>query len=230
MSKEKEVFEPYTEPVPVPINSAVDLQMPGSAGTVSISLVQLDKMRADHANAVRYAKSLEEKQALVRVIYAEQKSVYIGKGYGGAGIYDNQLVEKSITYKGFDEFRGRIAAEEREKVAKELRTLNNSLIGANNEINKLEEDLNVVKKSFDVADEELSKLRKEKVELYEVNKTQAERIEELEEESKTWQEVARLRSDEFGRRNRECVELGKKYEELKAAKINFWTWLFGRKV
>lgn len=106
---------------------ASQLGLPHISGTVNVPLAELDRMRADHALAVKLAKELEERQAEVKVIYAQYEKTYGGCDFHGNVQYRNELVEKKVEYKGFDEFRSRIADEEKAKVQKEITCLKDSV-------------------------------------------------------------------------------------------------------
>jgi len=121
---------------------ASQLVMPSISGTVSVPLAELDRMRIDHANAIKLAQELERHQAEVRVIYMEVRTVP-AFDYS-TGRYTNtktENIEKGRDYKGFDEFKDTIRQEEYLKLEKEITTLQKNFDAANSRVRVLEKTL-----------------------------------------------------------------------------------------
>lgn len=139
------------------VSKQVALQGPSITGTVTVSLIELDNLRANHAAAVKYASELEAKQGQVRVTVVERGSIgtYELDRYGRQRyVNDERYSEIAVHYKGLDEFREIIRQEENEKVINDMRTLqatikdkNNSLLAANQQILDLESEIKKIKKT-----------------------------------------------------------------------------------
>lgn len=122
------------------IQTSTHLQMPSVSGTVTLSLAELDKMRADHISAVRLAQDLELKQMLVKFVLSDRsrslKDNSIRDEYGRIVSHHVQEVDTEriidVKYINLESFRALITAEER-KVVQDL------VDGKNKEIKRLTE-------------------------------------------------------------------------------------------
>jgi len=117
--------------VPPIIRGAMQLQPPQISGTVTVSLAEMDQLRQDHRNAIRLAQELEERQAVVKIIVTEEKQTmkteYRGRDVVPHSYPSFEYIQKSVEYKGFDEFREIIRQEEFKKIEKEFIDMSNSL-------------------------------------------------------------------------------------------------------
>lgn len=192
---------------------ASQLGLPHISGTVNVPLAELDRMRADHALAVKLAKELEERQAEVRVIYAQYEKTYNGCDHYGNVRYSDELVEKKVEYKGFEEFRSRIADEEKAKVQKEITRLKDTLTATEGFSSK--------------QGEELVKINSKNAEL---TKTLEERVADL---NKALDEISMFK--ELANKDREYIEHLKSVQEELTQKLHisrneksFWYWLINK--
>lgn len=102
----------------------LNLAGPSITGTVTVGLLELDKMRLDHANAVKIAEELRNREKSVKVIIVEKQNSFDYDRYGRRFITDDKYIELSVDYKNLEDFRSLISQEEREKVTTELNNLN----------------------------------------------------------------------------------------------------------
>jgi hypothetical protein len=122
------------------IQTSTHLQMPSVSGTVTLSLAELDKMRADHVAAVKLAQDLESKQMSVKVTISEHSYgltnniVRDERGRLVSNNFENVATERitDMKYINLESFRAVITAEER-KVVQDL------VDGKNVEIKRLTE-------------------------------------------------------------------------------------------
>lgn len=179
-----------------------NLQMPSISGTVSVPLSELDKMRVDHATAVKAAQELERHQSEVRIVYLEERvHTEYDYGRGGSEAYYNvkRLVEKSREYKGFDEFRETIRLEE---------------------CNKYEERINTLRSDIDKKSKLIEAKNKANTEL-------SDKVAKLEEIADKYTELSDLHdivSSNLGVANKRVSELFRENEELRKKK-SFWSFL-----
>lgn len=101
------------------VKSAAELGMPLISGQVSVSLAELDRMRADHAKAVKLAQDLESKQRLVKVVVNERRrvaTVVTDRDFRGLPSSRAEIGEEYVTistdYKNLDDVREAIRKEE----------------------------------------------------------------------------------------------------------------------
>lgn len=191
---------------------ASQLGLPHISGTVNVPLAELDRMRADHALAVKLAKELEERQAEVRVTYYEEEKV-LDFDSRGKSYYKTKLTEKKVEYKGFNEFRDRIADEEKAKVQKE--------------IDRLKDNLKTLEECWCSRDGEITKLASERDTLLVTIK---EKTSEL---NKALDEISMFK--ELANKDREYIEHLKSVQEELTQKLHisqnkksFWYWLINK--
>lgn len=106
------------------------LQMPRISGTVTVSLEEMDRMRSEHTQAVKVAQELESKQALVKITVEEERTTNKNIYHHGNILESypiKEYIQKSVEYKGFDEFREIIRQEEFKKLEKQFSDMENNL-------------------------------------------------------------------------------------------------------
>lgn len=186
-----------------------DLSGPKINGTVTVPLIELDQMRADHANAVMLAKELEANKMYVECkITSYEKVPYFDRySYQNPAGYKEEKVSEKITYRNLDEVREMIRGEEEKKVFQNLSDLRAEIINLRNkietgkdqmtkkieelkaagvQINTLEEDKKEVEDKF----EKLTESNKATLQSYDEIKTELERLQaayaELKERKSLW--------------------------------------------
>lgn len=141
-----------------------DLRPPMISGTVSVPLEELDRLRADHANAIRVAEELESRQAQVKVTY-QTRERYIShySEISGEPKYNTRLNEEKVEYRNFEDFRAIIAEEERARVQEKLQQQEDQITKSQEKltkrfemISKLEAELKDLKEKFSEASKNLS--------------------------------------------------------------------------
>lgn len=135
----------------------IDLVGPRISGTVTVPLLELDKMRMDHSNAVKIASELTERQAMVKVTFVQRVSEYGYQSTGGGRnryLKDDSLQESAVEYKNFDDFREIIRQEEHDKIHQQFlefvrkqQELEDKLVEKQKLLEKLNSDLTVAKKA-----------------------------------------------------------------------------------
>jgi hypothetical protein len=190
------------------------LQMPHISGTVTVSLEEMDRMRSQHAEAVRIAEELESKQALVKIIVEEVKNIMRHDYHGMhklSSFPDTEYVQKSVEYKGFDEFREIIRQEEFKKLEKQFSDMERSM----EDVKKSSLDLisrnTAIKKEHDEVFKKLSDTTKE----LETTKTILD--DELKIKEDNGEEIRRLRYLYDTTQNA--------FDDLAKRKITLWYWL-----
>ncbi len=113
--------------------------LPTITGSVRVSLHELDKMRAEHAKAVKLATHLQEVQSEVTIIVKRWNEVSIPQSdgyYDRKGTFietdrrlvsDKKLVEVSREYRNLDEVKDSIKQEVEAKVDTEIKNLENEV-------------------------------------------------------------------------------------------------------
>lgn len=140
------------------IVKASELSGPTISGKVSVELHELDKMRSDHARAVKLAQDLEDKQAKVLVVYSEQCN-YNSRNGG----YDKK--ELSRQYVHFEDFRNIIAEEEAKKVQKKVDSLITERDGYRTDLNNTNSVLGTTKSDYESLKKRYAVLQANHVEL-----------------------------------------------------------------
>lgn len=101
-----------------------DLNAPRISGMVEVSLADLDKLRSDHANAIKLAQDLEERQSSIRIdmdvvneTMVNNPNFEYGIHHAGAHIgyesrYKKEITrERIVSYKNLDEVIGPLKAD-----------------------------------------------------------------------------------------------------------------------
>lgn len=154
-----------------------NLSGPTITGTVTVNLKDLDQMRLDHANALKLAQELSDKQMSVKVTIVERSHgvAYSSNRY----VSDTKYEELGIEYKNMEDFRSMIALEERGKLTNELNKLNS-------EINRQAKKVGDLEVKLTNCDEERKKevtkntlLVQESALLEKINKNQEQQINDL---------------------------------------------------
>lgn len=184
---------------------------PSISGTVTVSLAELDKMRADHAQAVKLAKFLEQNQAKVKLTvvekkYVEKKVEKIRSDRYGLNLYTYPVMEEKYEelgsdYIGLDDVREVIRGEEVEKLKDKL---------------KEAEDTRVKCVELEV---EISDLKSEKRKL----ESDLKELNSKYESEKSELEAAKAQNDY---NEKYAINLSNQIKELKS-KSGLWYWIFG---
>jgi chromosome segregation ATPase len=118
------------------------LRGPSVSGSVTVPLAELDQMRSDHAAAVRAARELADKQAMIKIVVAH---VAEGGRQRNILVEDDNLMEVSIMYKNLDDVRDALAKDARERVQDHIDSIGKQLEGLTSQVaessNKLSETI-----------------------------------------------------------------------------------------
>ncbi len=191
---------------------ASDLALPRISGTVSVNLEELDRLRAEHATAVKLAQELESKQALVKIVVGENRSVRTTyREFSGYDSYTDVFEQKSVEYKGFDEFRETIRIEEYSKIEKDIKTLRDDLDDKKKSLSRMEETWKKTQTGYEEVIKERDLIEKERDKL----------LAELEDRDTTIKNLIETNQSLFSKENETFMKL----RDLEKRKITFWFWL-----
>lgn len=201
---------------------AASLNLPRISGSVTVTLEEIDRLRAEHAAAVNLAKELEEHQAEVRVVVLEEfkNKTFAGRGIGTDGdnyIHYTDTKEISRSYSNFEAFRDAIAKEEFNKVENIITQLRKDLDEAREIILDKDESIRL-RDNGSVATHKELKVAKDVIE------TQDKQVKELQEKVIELTDSLNILKADYETLNRYYTERG--VELLKAqGKITFWGWV-----
>lgn len=195
---------------------ASDLALPRISGTVSVNLEELDRLRAEHATAVKLAQELESKQALVKIVVGENKYVAGSYAYDSKGREKyiqgpTQFVQQSVEYKGFDEFRESIRIEEYSKIEKDMKTLRDDMDDKKRALVRIEENWRKTQTGYEEVIKERDLIEKERDKL----------LTELEDRNSTIKNLIETNQSLFLKEN----ETFSKLRDLEKRKITLGYWL-----
>jgi hypothetical protein len=109
---------------------STELRGPHISGTVSVPLAELDRMRVDHANAVKLANELADNAMKVKVTIVEKhfgtkrNDDNYGRPYY---VPDEKYTEVGAEYRGLDTVRKVIRLEEQKVLDGEMTVLNQTI-------------------------------------------------------------------------------------------------------
>jgi len=135
-------------------------QGPAISGTVTVPLIELDKMRADHSNLKKIAEDLLSTQKSVRIVVEERKvsTKYVSNHYGSGGhwVSDPNYTELLVENKGLDEVTDILRKEANERVKTTIENLENLNEQLKEELKKLTEKstLEIMKLKADYSEKE----------------------------------------------------------------------------
>lgn len=200
------------------IKEAHLLNGPTISGDVKVNLLELDRMRTDHAQAVKLAKELEARQMQVKVTVVKKTTEK------GRDIFDNRwgliklgrepdkdrFEQLSVDYLNLEDVRSNIEKEAKDRWQQKIDAANTK----QNELQKELYDLKIERRNLGI---ELTSQRS----LYKEIDTRAVNLQlELDqtiEDLKSWVVV-------LGNRDKEVAELKIQLVEEKK-KRSFWFWL-----
>lgn len=130
-----------------------NIPRPVISGTVTVSLSELDQLRANAVQAIKFAEmaALHEKEVKIVVVNGDNSNNKFLKSDG--------VKELQIHYKNLDDIREILRSEEKQK---------------------LQEDFDIIIKGRDWAEKELLKFKDQNAKLYEETKKYQKEFEELE--------------------------------------------------
>lgn len=99
---------------------ATELQMPNISGTVSVPLAELDRMRAEHVQAVKLAQDLESRQMEVRITLLERVQDYRYNSRGDRGHFIEDRTQK-VEFRNLDIVISDLRIEENKKIEEKYR-------------------------------------------------------------------------------------------------------------
>lgn len=155
------------------------LQLPNISGSVSVPLVELDRMRSDHANAVKVAQDLKSKWPMI-IVRVSQTESYIKaeESYGSSGRmqvnYKTALEESKIdNYVNMEEILEPIRNDIRKEFQKSLnqkeealrdfvgkvKHLNDEISDRDMEITALNEHVEALGKDIKMHEETIEKMK-----------------------------------------------------------------------
>jgi DNA repair exonuclease SbcCD ATPase subunit len=148
---------------------ATDLQMPSISGTVSVPLDELDRMRAEHATAVKLAQELESHQMEVKIVYSERKQVVSDYDHYGRARYTTSKEVIGTEYKNLNDFRKQIHQEEFDKLQKKFKEQEQEITNHRNALLNLEKEKTEARRMVSEQKQQIESLIKKEAELGDVS-------------------------------------------------------------